>query len=299
MASSSTGSSASAGSSAQGSASKGEPASRELLFGLLDRYIDGLLLHDPSGVPFAPDLRATENWAPAKPGEGLWKTLDGITYRQSVADASTGGVAFFGAGTEAGKRILFGIRLKQRGGKIAEAETFVSREGCHPIFSPDLLVAPRPSWDMVLPEEERSPRAKMTEAVDKYFDGIVAGDPYSVPLHPDCNRVENGAQTTNNPPRFPASVHSNMKLLNYIAKIRDRRYPLVDEKRGLVVALVSFDVPGVSDPVGLDRSASAPGALGARSVHIFELFKVESGRIREILAFLNNVPLGANAGWSA
>ena len=294
MASSSTESSAFARAAG---AAQSEPASRELLFGLLDRYVDALLLHDPAGVPFASGLRATENFAPAKPGEGLWKTIGGISYRQSVADASTGEIAFFGGGTEAGKRILLGIRLKQREGKIAEAETFISREGCHPIFSPELLVAPRHSWDIVLPEDERSPRAKLIQIVDKYFDGIVAGDPYSVPLHPDCNRVENGAQTTNNPPRFPASVHSNMKLLNYIAKIRDRRYPIVDEKRGLVVALVSFDVPGVSDPVGLDRSASAPGALGARSVHIFELFKVESGRIREILAFLNNVPLGAHAGW--
>lgn len=293
--------SSTAGSSAPGSSaskSGAQPASRESLLGLLDQYLDAVIEHTPSAVPLAANLRATEDGQPTKPGEGVWKTLAAITYRQSVVDPFTGEAGFFGIALENdGQRSLLGMRLKQQGGQITESETLLVRAGDHPIFTPENMLAPRPVWDVVLPESERSPRAKLVAIANSYFDGIVAGDPSIVPLHPDCNRVENGSQTTNNPPKYPASVHHNMKLLNYITNIRDRRYPIVDEARGLVMAIVCFDVPGLSDPVALTRDTNAPGALGARSVHLFELFKVESGRIREILAFFRNGPLGLTHGW--
>jgi hypothetical protein len=275
-------------------------ASRGTLLGLLDQYLDAVVQHSPSGLPLAENLRATEDGKPTKLGEGIWKTVGAITYRQSIVDPFTGEAAFFGVALENdGQRSLVGLRLKQQGGRIAESETILVRAGDHPIFTPENMTAPRPVWDVVVPESERSPRAKLIAVADSYFDGIVAGDPSIVPLHPDCNRVENGTQTTNNPPRYPASVHNNMKLLNYITKIHDRRYPIVDEARGLVMALVCFDVPGLSDPIALTRDKKEPGALQPRSVHLFELFKVESGRIREILAYFRNAPLGFTAGWPA
>jgi len=268
------------------------------LLGLLDQYLDAVVEHSPAGLPLAANFRATEDGKETKLGEGVWKTLSAITYRQSVVDPFTGEAGFFGVALENnGKQALISVRLKQQRGQITESETLLVRAGCHPIFTPENMLAPRPVWDVVLPEEERSPRAKLIAAANSYFDGIVAGNPSIVPLHPDCNRVENGSQTTNNPPRYSASVHHNMKLLNYITDIRDRRYPIVDEARGLVMAFVCFDVPGLSDPIALTRDKKEPGALEPRSVHLFELFKVESGRIREILAFFRNGPLGLKAGW--
>ena len=198
--------SSTAGSSAPGSSaskSGAQPASRESLLGLLDQYLDAVIEHTPSAVPLAANFRATEDGQPTKPGEGVWKTLAAITYRQSVVDPFTGEAGFFGIALENdGQRSLLGMRLKQQGGQITESETLLVRAGDHPIFTPENMLAPRPVWDVVLPESERSPRAKLVAIANSYFDGIVAGDPSIVPLHPDCNRVENGSQTTNNPPKL-------------------------------------------------------------------------------------------------
>jgi len=124
-----------------------------------------------------------------------------------------------------------------------------------------------------------------------------------IPLHEDCNRVENGLQTTNNPDLgfiTSLSCAKQIPVFTYMTKIRDRRYSDVDEELGLVWCLVMFDVPRTV------KTAELPGygvielparVQNPRSALVAELFKIRNGQIHYIEAFLTGVPLGNEPGW--
>jgi hypothetical protein len=242
----------------------------------------------------------TENGQELKLGEGIWQTAAGFSYRQGFVDTSTGQAGFFGVVEEenTADEAIFALRLKVVGRKIAEIETLVARKGAHPIFSPETLLTPKAVLNDFVAANERSPRASMIAAVDSYFDGIQMHRPEIIPFHPDCNRNENGTQTTNNPPGFPLNCRDSIAGLTYISHVRDRRYPIVDPERGLVFAIVQFDIPGnrASTPPTADRQLQTR-LREARSLLLFELFKIENGRIREIQAFMTNEKFGAPTAW--
>ena len=137
------------------------------------------------------------------------------------------------------------------------------------------------------------------------------------PFADDCNRIENGAQTTNAPtngkPRpdpKTATGYSAMwtcreqfesGLIHFVSRIRDRRYVAVDHERGLVVAFAFFD-----HDAGASRTFKTPsgrevtaGPVVPWTWMIAELFKVEGGLLHEIEAILERVPYGMPSGWSS
>ncbi len=83
-------------------------------------------------------------------------------------------------------------------------------------------------------------------------------------------------------------------MFDDITTVRDRRYPLVDVGRGLVVGIVMFDIPGgwYPRPPGEDRYYEP------RSLLLVEVFHVEDGLIRHIEATMRDVPLGSPTGWN-
>jgi hypothetical protein len=268
------------------------------LLELNNRVLDSISLHDASRLPLAAGLTATENGKPTTPGEGIWKTVTAIPYRQTIVDPAAGQSVVYGAIEEqAGQRALIVLRMAVKRREIAEIELLVSRKGAHPIYNPDGLGnSPRPIWNQIVPESERSPRAKLIEVADSYFNGIEKHTGFSTPFHPDCNRFENGVQTTNAPPSMIDGCSIGIAGIAYISKVRDRRYPLVDEARGIVLAIVHFDVPGSPAPAGANATTTAL-ATTPRTLLLYELFKVEAGYIKEIQAFMMNAPLGASVGW--
>jgi hypothetical protein len=274
------------------------PYTRAALLEILSNYLDALVKHNPEGLPLSKNLRATENGSEVKLGEGIWKTASSFSYRHSFVDASTGQAGFHGVVREGDQPAIMALRLRVEDGKITEVETLVARRGAHPLFNPESLHAPKAPWAASVPEQERSSRTKMIAAIQSYFDAIEQSKPEIVPLHPDCTRTENGVQTTNNPPDFSLSCADSIAGLTYVKRVRDRRFPIVDESRGLVWAIVHFDVPG-------DREATPPMSdpqiqaqlKKPRTLLLYELFKIEDGRISEIEAFMSNAPLGATVGW--
>jgi hypothetical protein len=124
-------------------------------------------------------------------------------------------------------------------------------------------------------------------------------NPDLVAFHPDCWRNENGVWTTSDPPQFERHVSYGIGFYGYITKVRDRRYPVIDVDRGLVLAMVAFDVPGTVERVtSHGRTIEVPPRNRvARSTYCYELFKIEDGRIRAIMAFLKWVPFGTSVGW--
>jgi len=59
---------------ASGSGSAQATCDRQWLTDTLTRYLNAMVAHDPAAVPLAASVGFTENTAPLKVGEGLWKS---------------------------------------------------------------------------------------------------------------------------------------------------------------------------------------------------------------------------------
>lgn len=280
--------------------------SREQLVGFLDRFLDALGHNDPSRLPTTPGVRYTENCQPLPLGKGMWATATPHTPAQRFlvfAEPAAGQVGYFGVARENEKPSIIAVRLKVDDDLVSEIELLVARgpeESGHPrVFAPDNLLQPRAGFDDILPPAERAPRDEMLRITNLYFDGIVAGDGGMIPVRDDCSRIENGVATVLNPDRgtetakLGVAAQVNTGIFRDIEAASDRRFPIVDEERGLVFAIFLFDHPGPVTGSGFVSRYTQPN-----SMMVAELFKIRNRQICQIEAVLNVFPYGTRSGWS-
>jgi hypothetical protein len=80
--------------------------------------------------------------------------------------------------------------------------------------------------------------------------------------------------------------------------IRDRRFLVVDEERGLVFVSTFFDHDAtlrsytLADGRTVQQTRTAPWTW-----EIAELFKIQDGKIMRIEALVNTAPYGMKSGW--
>ncbi len=179
---------------------------RQCLEGFVDRYLDALVKHDPKAVPLAANVRFTENGQRLTIGDGLWRSMKAKgTYRLFVSDVDAGQVAFIGtldeenADPAKGTPALIALRLRIASDQISEIEQEVVRnvEAANRVAA---LGAPHPLFTQAIPEKERMSRADLIRTANMYFTGMQQNDGKGeYPFAADCNRIENGMQTTNRP----------------------------------------------------------------------------------------------------
>ena len=59
---------------------------RSCLEGLVDRFLDAFVKHDPSALPIAGNVKSTENGQRLKVGDGSWRSMVGKgTYRLAAS----------------------------------------------------------------------------------------------------------------------------------------------------------------------------------------------------------------------
>jgi hypothetical protein len=295
-------------------AAPSDTCDRACLDGFMDQYLAALSKHDPSNLPIASTAKMTENTKPVALGDGLWKTFQSSIFRgETVSDPTTQQVTYWGAIREQNVSLLM-LRLKIAGGKITEVEAIVPHgsdpngprtTGFEVVPNIQLLIAIRSFLEDPVPVSLRNSRQELVAAANSYFDGI-EHQPGHVPFAPGCNRIENGMLTTNNPtstqslPPMGCQDQFQAKLFTYIPRVRDRRFPVADEARGLVVAQVVFDIPGRKtwSPHGQEVPAP-PAVANPRNNILNELFKVQGGQIQVIQAImLSNEPYGTQTGWN-
>lgn len=282
---------------------------RVCLFALVDQYLEGLNSKDPSLVPWADEVMFTENNVALRIGDGLWGTITGIgEYELKVADVDAGEVGFFGVVDEPQFSSLFSMRLKAVKGRISEVETVVLRTETEPksIIWPEAVLEHKPLFYEILPEAKRRPRDRLISIADGYFDTLQLNDgTLYTQFHEDCNRVENGTKTTNNAAVEFTSVgalgcEEQFKQGNYRYddRLRARRFPLVDEERGLVLASGFIDHSGRLDEYTLSdgRLINSPIRY-PHSFYLLELFKIDDGKIRQVEAVFVTVPYGMGSPW--
>lgn len=288
---------------------------RTCLQGFVDQYLNALLAHDPGRLPVTKDVRFTENGQQLELGDGLWRTITGKgSYRMVVADTAAGHVAFLGSIREAGTPAMLALHLAIRNHRIAQIETLVQRSDKSALGFEKLGY----TWASAIPVRERMSRSELVHVANLYFSGMQQNDGKGLyPFAKDCNRIENGAFTTNAPtppgqtrpdPRT-ADMYSaqwscmeqfKSGLLHFVTRIRDRRFVAADPERGLVFSFIFFD-----HSAGNTRIFRTPDGrtvtAGPRQPWTWELaetFQIEHGKIHQIMAIMNHVEYGMNSGWS-
>jgi hypothetical protein len=282
---------------------------RDCLFGHVDAYLAALVAKDPAKAQWAEDVKFTENNVPLAIGDGLWGTITGMgDYDLRVADVATGQVGFFGVVDEPSFSSLYAMRMKVEDNRIAEVETVILRTITEPrgIDWPEPVLEHKDLFYAILPEALRRPRERLVSIADGYFSTLQLNDgTLYTEFHPDCNRVENGTKTTNNAAVAFTSVgalgcEEQFRLGNYRydSALRARRFPLVDEERGLVLASGFIDHSGALDKYTLTdgREINAPIRY-PHSFYLLELFHIEDGKIRQIEAVFVTVPYGMASPW--
>jgi hypothetical protein len=143
----------------------------------------------------------------------------------------------------------------------------------------------------------------MVRLANTYFDAIEQQNGDIIALTDECVRIENGVRSTSNPPDPELDARQPWRTLNirdqlnakyfaYIGRIRDRRFPIVDEQRGVVLCHAMFDHPG-----NLEISGGVVPFGYPCSALVFEAFKIEGGLISHVEALVTLFPYGMRTGW--
>jgi hypothetical protein len=292
------------------------PCDRVCLYGFVDQYLAALVAKDPRRLPWAPHVKFTENNVELQIGWGLWGTISALGAEDlRAADPETGQAAYYGVINERGLKSFFAMRLKIDDGKISEVETIVDRKGYGPgpFGNPDTL-QPVPVISEDVPLDRRRPRARLVALADGYFNTLELNDGQVFTQFADnCSRRENGVWTANDP--HPGSVEDPNLNLSAYGKIsceqgfrlgnyrwddelRARRFPLIDEEKGLVLAGGFIDHAGKLDHyTTTDGVVHDPPLKSPHSFCFLEMFKMQDGRIRHAEAVFITVPYRMPSPW--
>ena len=264
---------------------------RNCLKRTLDQYLQAVIKHDPTAAPLFIGFRQTENATVTKLGFGLWKTATGFgKVQRRFVDPVTGQAAYFGLLDENGASAIVTLRLKVENKKITEAEWVIARKGDPGlngpaggnVFDVDFLTN-NPPPEKALSKEKMS-RDVMLAVTNSYFDGITTHDGTIIQAYPGCVRIENGTGMAGRgiPPRgggrggarggvaAETDCTSGLETIN-IQNVAARRYPIVDEEAGVVLAMAVF--------------IRKPGTTTRRNM-FGEWFFLENNKIRTIYATL-------------
>jgi hypothetical protein len=286
---------------------------RSCLYGVADQYLEALQHRDAKRLPWASNARYTENNVEIQPGDGVWATAVGLgSYRLKFADVANGQVAVFGAVEEPDGTSAFALRLKVADRRIGEAEMLVVRikdfgalgAGPNPFANPKF--EDKPILLANLKPGEGSSREKMVAVANGYFDTLQLNDgTLHAEFDPACNRVENGLLTTNNPDKplgetsaLGCAEQFRLGVYKYDDRLRARRYPLVDEERGIVLASGFIDHSGRLGEYKLTDGRPAVSVIRhPHSFYFIELFKIVNGKIRQVEAAFITVPYNMPSPW--
>jgi hypothetical protein len=294
---------------------------RACMMALTDQYLAALVKHDPAGLPLSRGMRFTENTAEIRIGDGLWVGASEAptTFKIYAVDPASNQVGFYGVMKENGRPLIIALRLKVIDGEITEIEHVLARNMRADRMQN--LISPRSAFLADVPAWERTPREDMINAANSYFEAIEHGDGEIAPFAEDCERHENGAQTTHNAASVPWPVpmgspeddramaiigtlscaqQLNSQVMSFITRLWPRRLGLVDEQKGLVYSFPMFQHRGAVHEI---KIKGVPGVDvlhmngGTSNMQMGEIFKIRAGKIHEIETVGTSLPYGTKSGW--
>jgi hypothetical protein len=272
---------------------------RACLTGFLDGWFKGLVSNSTSGMPVAKDVKITQNGQIATLAATFWDSADSVPYRWDIANSRLGDTAAAAVIRNAdGTMTMLSVRLKVKSGAITEIETIKANKGdADGLWGPETLLQKgvSPALQLSIREAERDSYYRLIAAAEGYWRAFQTnGTPEYHPadLLPDTQRFENGLQTTGFVRNGAyVSAAAGFDAGRFIGRnLWDRRYPVVDEERGIVLSMVRF---------GLKDGQKSQSTATSNSRIVAEFFSVKRGLIQEVHAVLFNVPDTLPTQWPA
>ena len=268
---------------------------RACLTGFIDAYFAALFANDAAALRQAARARITDNGAEKRLADTFWDGAAEAVYRFDIVNPERGDT-----GTQTvirnvdGSKTMHMVRLKVSNGAITEIETIKANEGdADRLWGPEQLTAVSPDLKLSIREPERDSYYDLIAAAEGYWRAFQTnGTPAYHParLMPDARRYENGLQTTglvrNGEYQSAQRGFDEGRFLN--RNIWDRRYPVVDEERGIVLSIVRFGIKG---------GATSQSTVTSNDRLVAEFFAVKRGYIQEIQAVLFNLADAEPTGW--
>jgi hypothetical protein len=268
---------------------------RVCLTGFVDTYLNALTANTPGAVPLASNAKVTINGRAVRLADAFWDSADRVIYRFDIVNDRLGDT-----GTEAvvsnadGSKTMYMVRLKVVSGRISEVETIRANKGeADRLWDPDRLTEVSPALKLSLRSADQDSYYGLIAAAEGYWRAFQTNgteEYHPAPLLPDAQRFENGLQTTGMVrDGVLVSAAEGFNRGRFIGRnLWDRRYPVVDTERGIVLSIVRF---GLKDGSKSQSTATSNDRLVA------EFFAVKSGMIQEIHAVLFNLPDAQPTGW--
>jgi len=269
---------------------------RACLTGVVDTYFKALTANTPAIVPLAPNAKITLNGTVVPLAGAFWESADRAVYRWDIVNERQGDT-----GTEAvvqntdGSKTMYMVRLKVATGRITEVETIKANQGeADRLWGPDNLKETSPSLQLTIREADQDSYYALIAAAESYWRAFQTNgtkDYHPAALLPDARRFENGVQTTGmvRDGAF-VSAAEGFDTGRFIGRnLWDRRYPVVDAERGIVLSIVRF---------GLKDGSKSQSVATANDRLVAEFFVVKKGQIQEIHAVLFNLPDAQPTGWA-
>lgn len=283
---------------------------RACLTNLLTQYLNAVVKHDPSAAPLFIGFRQTENAVVVLKGEGVWKSVTALGKVQRLyVDPVQSSAGYFGTIEEGSDTGVATLRLKIENRKITEAEWVIGRKDTGTPAAAGLGstkpegLEPCPPPDMPLAKDQRSPRDVMLAVANSYYDATQTGNMAIMMISPGGAHLENGVGTCDrslpNQGRggrgrgaggpgaagvgaavgVPPGGRGGMGIAGVVA----RRYPIVDEEKGVVLCMVIFMRP--------------PGSPNRRNL-LTEWFVIREGKISGVYAAMDFLsPTTAAPNW--
>jgi hypothetical protein len=119
------------------------------------------------------------------------------------------------------------------------------------------LITARPGLLADVNDNDRTPRQTMVDAADSYFESIEHGKGSIAPFAEDCERNENGGQTTHNKTPVPWPVDLGSPTANQDMAVIS--FPMFQHRGGKIHEI---EATGVSLPYGDQKPRGINSRMG-------------------------------------
>jgi hypothetical protein len=268
---------------------------RACLTGYVDSWFDALAAGNARSFPLARNAKITLNSRETALAGTLWEGARETVYRWDIVNERLGDT-----GTEAvvlnddGSKTIVALRLKVQNGAATEVEVIRANEGdADGLWGPDQLAKVSPFLTLSIREADQDSYYGLIAAAESYWRAFQTNGSelyHPAALLPDSQRFENGLQTTGlvRDGRYVSTAEGFDQGRFAARNLWDRRYPVVDTERGIVMSIVRF---------GLKTNMESQSAATSNDRLVAEFFAVKSGMIQEVHAVLFNLPDSEPTGW--
>lgn len=224
------------------------------LLALAERTVAAVAARDHRSLPWADPVAFTENDVPLQLGDGWWGSAGAETGPRAfaMADTASGDALWIGTVRDHDAPAFAVVRIHAPDGKIADLEVIAARTPWPVPFGDPRAFSLSPRMSQPVAPADRRSRQRLIDLANGYLATKQRNDgTLLAAFAPDCAMIENGVQIGSaegeiEPPKQDCASVFRAGLFAPVDRIRDRRFPLVDPARGLVLAISTQDLPARS-----------------------------------------------------